>query len=147
MPLQKGTNKPGQSPKKATVSSPKPSAEDNTALGSGRVPETVGRRGDPQGDGKFPLLARHGLDQESRDYLREQQKLRVRYQPNPTRMQTPTPSAKPSGARSGSAGRKVPSSPKGTSNRHLSAPHGTDECRDRGKLGRPRRLDQQSARA
>ena len=122
MPLQKGTNKPGQSPKKATVSSPKQRAADNTALGSGRVPGPSDAEATRKADGKFPLLARHGLDQESRDYLREQQKLRVRYQPNPTRMQTPTPSAKPSGARSGSAGRKVPSSPKGTSNRHLSAP-------------------------
>ena len=123
MPPQKGTNKPDQSPKKATVSSPKPSAEDATALGSDKgsqSPSDAELLSHIKATRKADMRARHGLDRESRDYLRQQEKIRLKYQPNPTRKQTPTQSAKPSGAKSGAAGRKASSSPKGTSDRHMS---------------------------
>ena len=123
MPPKRGTNKPDQSPNKATVSSPKPSAEDATALGSDKgsqSPSDAELMSHIKAARKADMRARHGLDQESRDYLRQQEKNRLKYQPTPTRKQTPTQSAKPSGAKSGTAGRKASSSPKGTSDRHMS---------------------------
>ena len=115
MPPKRGTNKTDPRLKPATVTSPRPSAKDDSAEGPWQDDAVLSVLSDDAAR-KAKLRARHSgtplLDEEPRDYLRF--RASGLQKPTPTRKQTPTQSAKPSGAKSGTAGRKASSSQKGT---------------------------------
>ena len=120
MPLKRG-NTTDPSPKRATVTSPRPSAKDDSAQSPWQDDAVLSVLSDDAAR-KAKLRARHSgdpppLDKESRDYLRF--RASGLQKPTPPRNKTPAQSAKTSGAKSGTAGRTASANPKGTPDQQM----------------------------